>query len=86
MGAKMFLQQPDKAEGSEESRHAFYQLSTVVIAADDQRPAAAGVSWGMHSGMMSYHRHLRRGAAADLIATEAQRWSSRWELWLPIMF
>ena len=34
MGAKMFLQQPDKAEGSEESRHAFYQLSTVVIAAD----------------------------------------------------
>ena len=37
MGAKMFLQQPDKAEGSEESRHAFYQLSTVVIAAGDRR-------------------------------------------------
>lgn len=45
MGAKMFLQQPDKAEGSEESRHAFYQLSTVVIAAGDRRPmAAAGAS------------------------------------------
>ena len=57
MGAKMFLQQPDKAEGSEESRHAFYQLSTVVIAAGDRRPmAAAGASWGMHNGMMSYHR------------------------------
>ena len=37
MGAKMFLQQPDKAEGSQESRHAFYQLSTVEIAAGDRR-------------------------------------------------
>ena len=37
MGAKMFLLQPDKAEGSQESRHAFYQLSTVEIAAGDRR-------------------------------------------------
>lgn len=42
MGAKMFLQQPDKAEGSEESRHAFYQLSTVVIAAGGRRPTTSG--------------------------------------------